>query len=1080
MQLNFSKIRKAIPARSLLSVCVRCAAAVALAFGLMVQSASAVDTSAPAILQWFDSSFEVQEDRLADFFMSGYGGVWIPPANRADSGNLSVGYDPYDRFDLGSAGNRTLYGTQTGLTTFANRMHRLGGNVYVDLVWNHNGFSEAGTPQFLEAGGYPGFVLQNPDGGNDPFGVPGTDGDHHSIFAGGDLDGRIAGLLDINHSTNFTLIRQPVVAGDPLNIPAGTSPDLAGRIANLPNTNNARFYPDQSLTPIFLFDPSTGENNIAVYPYNTATPLAGDAVPENALGLLMRNARWMVEVVGVDGFRLDAARHFEPWVMPFFDRAVYRANQRTLLDGTQQDVFSFSEAASSDRGIISSNYILNNIDPNDPGRIGGNRDALDFAQFFALRTNLQENGQFNDWRNVVFAGQDHFDDGLLNGSAGVTFAQSHDDFGPPMQNVAYAYLLMRPGNTNVYYNARQHGDERAFPKPGSTSALGNFDGEVANLVSIRNSHGRGNYRERWLEQNLHAYERSGSALVLLSNRNDAGFDDRTLQVDQAVGTYLVELTGNAANSNAQTGTTDIPELLQVFDNNGTPSVNARFLRSGGQDQGYLIYGLQTPQSTAGITLTNVSQILAGGTPDPQSNFSLGTTRLTDLNVVTADQFDVTLATQAVNLLGSIRDQDADGDNALIKINDGIDLNNNGVVDFVTPGSVVYGFEQFTDTRNPGFDATDGNGLYQQTIDATQLPEGMNFITVRAFRHRTDGGPAVFSDFRSVVYVDRLPPESAIASFEPFGAAPEDLDLVVRSVDQTANNVHVFANLGAAVPDATILALVSGLNQASQVDRDIFKFGVFDVAEGNNAVTVVTFEQTGNVNIQRFTGLSPATGRGAGLGDTDFNGTLETSDIQLFNQVLYSQDLSFNPAADVNADGKVDNNDLYALDDILLAQGASQAVLDEYVETLLARGDFNGQDGTNDQDIDVLYSGFGLSNWFLDLNTDGVVDEADVETLVVEVARSQAGDFDLDGDVDGSDFLAWQTGFGTAANARYYEGDANIDGAINADDFSVLASNFGFTAAPLQPLPSISTSVPEPTTCSLVVLLAASVFLYRRK
>ena len=75
--------------------------------------------SAPPILQWFDSSFETIEERLPDLFQSGYGAVWLPPPGRADSGNQSVGYDVYDRFDLGSADNETLYGTQTGLQQLA-------------------------------------------------------------------------------------------------------------------------------------------------------------------------------------------------------------------------------------------------------------------------------------------------------------------------------------------------------------------------------------------------------------------------------------------------------------------------------------------------------------------------------------------------------------------------------------------------------------------------------------------------------------------------------------------------------------------------------------------------------------------------------------------------------------------------------------------------------------------------------------------------------------------------------------------------------------------------------------------------
>ena len=107
---------------------------VTLLTGLAPRPAAAVDTSAPAILQWFDSTYGTQEKRVADFFKAGYGSTWIPPAGRADSGNQSVGYDVFDRFDLGSTTNETLYGTETGLRRFASTMHRAGGDVRVSAV----------------------------------------------------------------------------------------------------------------------------------------------------------------------------------------------------------------------------------------------------------------------------------------------------------------------------------------------------------------------------------------------------------------------------------------------------------------------------------------------------------------------------------------------------------------------------------------------------------------------------------------------------------------------------------------------------------------------------------------------------------------------------------------------------------------------------------------------------------------------------------------------------------------------------------------------------------------------------------
>ena len=107
---------------------------------------------------------------MADVFMAGYGFVWLPPPYRADQGSLSVGYDVYDRFDLGRPGAPTLYGTEEGLKSLAGMLHRAGLDLHVDFIINHNGFSNSGTPGFREAGGYPGFVLTLPDSSSELIG----------------------------------------------------------------------------------------------------------------------------------------------------------------------------------------------------------------------------------------------------------------------------------------------------------------------------------------------------------------------------------------------------------------------------------------------------------------------------------------------------------------------------------------------------------------------------------------------------------------------------------------------------------------------------------------------------------------------------------------------------------------------------------------------------------------------------------------------------------------------------------------------------------------------------------------------
>src|SRR5262249_15111491 len=139
-------------------------------------------------------------------------------------------------------------------------------------------------------------------------------------------------------------------------------------------------------------------------------------------------------------------------------------------------------------------YIRKDINPNDPGRIGGNRDVLDFPLYFALQQNLTGNGLQNDWRNVVGASQDSQDDGLANnGSQGVSFVSNQDVFAPYLGNVAYAYTLTRPGNALVYFNGKEFGN-RDFPKDGRGDALGGLYGNaITNLVNIRDTHPQGNF-----------------------------------------------------------------------------------------------------------------------------------------------------------------------------------------------------------------------------------------------------------------------------------------------------------------------------------------------------------------------------------------------------------------------------------------------------------------------------------------------------------------------------------------------------------------------------------------------------------
>lgn len=71
-----------------------------------------------------------------------------------------------------------------------------------------------------------------------------------------------------------------------------------------------------------------------------------------------------------------------------------------------------------------------------------------------------------------------------------------------------------------------------------------------------------------------------------------------------------------------------------------------------------------------------------------------------------------------------------------------------------------------------------------------------------------------------------------------------------------------------------------------------------------------------------------------------------------------------------------------------------------------------------------------------------------------------GDFDLDGDVDGADFLKWQSDFGPGNGS-----DADNDGDTDGDDLAAWQFNYGINGNP----PAATQSVPEPSTFALLLL-----------
>ncbi|TWU22791.1 hypothetical protein [Bythopirellula polymerisocia] len=89
--------------------------------------------------------------------------------------------------------------------------------------------------------------------------------------------------------------------------------------------------------------------------------------------------------------------------------------------------------------------------------------------------------------------------------------------------------------------------------------------------------------------------------------------------------------------------------------------------------------------------------------------------------------------------------------------------------------------------------------------------------------------------------------------------------------------------------------------------------------------------------------------------------------------------------------------------------------------------------------------------------------------------SVSADFDMDGDVDGKDFLTWQRGFGiNDGSAQPGDGDATGDGNVNAADLSVWQNTYSPEALIVS-----SVSVPEPATMAIACAAMFSLLSFGR-
>ena len=90
---------------------------------------------------------------------------------------------------------------------------------------------------------------------------------------------------------------------------------------------------------------------------------------------------------------------------------------------------------------------------------------------------------------------------------------------------------------------------------------------------------------------------------------------------------------------------------------------------------------------------------------------------------------------------------------------------------------------------------------------------------------------------------------------------------------------------------------------------------------------------------------------------------------------------------------------------------------------------------------------------------------ELEVVPAGSSPNVAGDFNGDGNVDGADFVVWQTNFPSLSGKTRASGDGNGDGAVDGADFVLWQTNFPTTAS------GSAVAVPEPAAAVGLVWIA---------
>lgn len=498
-----------------------------------------------SMLQYFNTSWAELTRKMPELAEAGYQSLWLPPPTKG-SGGLSVGYDLWDRFDLGSKDQRgsvrTRYGTEAELLEMVRVAHRFGIRIYFDNIMNHNAFDVPGYNAYTPIDTYPGFVPED-------FHLRKTeDGFYRKWDNTRDWNDAwqvqnlgLADLIDIATEPGSTNYNHGSYEGD-------TIP----KIKFIRHPNNPEYYCYDASGNYVGF----GTSNGLTPAYLQANP---QAYSERVEDMLNRSARWQLDRTKADGFRLDAVKHAPA---DFFGATF--GNDKDSSDygylGQAQRQFNLT------RGFGDTNHrnsVFNTEIPRDDAMMFGEHlgqppaygSYIDSGMRLVdndLRSNLNNllGNPSSGLQNYQFAGHGGFGSDVT-----VMHAQSHDNDYAARRELQHAIYFTRAGMGLVYTDGNYHAETLgesggAFPRHANTSFLGQWgDQRLPNLLKIHQDFARGWQKGRAGNADLITYER-------IDNREFTEVNQSLLERKGA--TMLVAINDNYASGVNITGGTSFP------------------------------------------------------------------------------------------------------------------------------------------------------------------------------------------------------------------------------------------------------------------------------------------------------------------------------------------------------------------------------------------------------------------------------------------------------------------------------------------------------------------------------------------